>query len=205
MARADAADALLNAAERLFAEHGIAGVSDRKIAEAAGNSNHSAVGYHFGGRDPLLRALLERHQEQLVQVRREMLASAESLTELVHALVAPQVRLIESLGIPSWRARFLASAYQEPVARSVLAGQEGDPLSARSVFESVCARLDHLERGVVVRRAELMGHMVMTVCATLEAREAELGEAVAWSQAVWFLCDAIEGMLAAPVSPRPGA
>lgn len=205
MARADAAHALLDAAERLFAERGIAGVSDRKIAEMAGNSNHSAVGYHFGGREGLLRALLERHQEQLVRARREMLASADSLAELVHALVAPQIRLVESLGIPSWRARFLSSAFQEPVARTVLAGQDGDPLSARSAFESVCARLEHLDRDVVARRAQLMGHMVITVCATLEARESETGEAAAWGQAVWFLCDAIEGMLAAPVSPRPGA
>lgn len=205
MARTDAGDALLDAAERLFAEHGIAGVSDRKIAEGAGNSNHSAVGYHFGGREGLLRALLERHQEQLVQMRRDLLDAADSLPELVHALVAPQVRLIESLGIPSWRARFLASAYQEPVARTVLAGQAGDPLSARAVFESVHARLEHLDREVVARRAELMGHMVMTVCVALEEREAQAGEAVAWGQAVWFLCDAIVGMLAAPISPRPDA
>lgn len=205
MARAPAGDALLNAAERLFAEHGIAGVSDRRIAEAAGNSNHSAVGYHFGGRDGLLRALLERHQRQLVEMRREVLAAADSLPELVHALVGPQVRLIESLGIPSWRARFLASAYREPVARSVLVGREEDPLSAGAVFESVCARLAHLDRQVVVRRAELMGHMVMTVCAALEEREAQAGEPVAWEQAVWFLGDAIVGMLAAPISPRPDA
>lgn len=39
--------ALLDSAEELFAAHGIDAVSNRRIAEHAGNSNHSAVNYHF--------------------------------------------------------------------------------------------------------------------------------------------------------------
>lgn len=48
--------ALLDSAEELFAAHGIDAVSNRRIAEHAGNSNHSAVNYHFGSRDELIRA-----------------------------------------------------------------------------------------------------------------------------------------------------
>ena len=205
MPRADGSESLLDTAERLFAEEGIARVSDRRIAEAAGNSNHSAIRYYFGGREGLLRALLERHQQQLEEARRGMLESSTSVAGDVHALVAPQLRVIESLGSPSWRARFLASAYQEPVARTVLAGQAEDPLSARAIFGSICDRLSHLDRHVVERRADLMGHMVMSVCVSLEERAADAGEDVAWDHAVWFLCDAIGGMLAAPVSPPPGS
>ena len=36
------------AAEGLFAERGIEGVSLRQIGTAAGNGNNSAVQYHFG-------------------------------------------------------------------------------------------------------------------------------------------------------------
>ena len=42
---------LLNTAERLFAEHGVAAVSNRQICEAAGQGNNYAIGYHFGSRE----------------------------------------------------------------------------------------------------------------------------------------------------------
>ena len=59
MGRSEAArNALLDAAERLFAESGVAQVSDRRVAEAAGNTNHSAVRYYFGGREGLLKAMV---------------------------------------------------------------------------------------------------------------------------------------------------
>ena len=47
------------AAERLFAEHGIDGVSLRQIGVAAGNGNNSAVQYHFGTKDRLVQAVFE--------------------------------------------------------------------------------------------------------------------------------------------------
>src|SRR6476619_1707777 len=47
------------AAERLFAERGIDGVSLRQIGAAAGNGNNSAVQYHFGSKERLLRAVFE--------------------------------------------------------------------------------------------------------------------------------------------------
>jgi aminoglycoside phosphotransferase (APT) family kinase protein len=53
--------ALLAAAERLFADEGIDGPSLREITRAAGQRNTSALQYHFGDRDELLRAVLERH------------------------------------------------------------------------------------------------------------------------------------------------
>jgi AcrR family transcriptional regulator len=46
---------ILLAAERLFAQRGIAAVALRDIAVAAGQRNNFAVQYHFGDRDGLLR------------------------------------------------------------------------------------------------------------------------------------------------------
>src|SRR5690606_17611446 len=66
--------ALLDAAEELFATQGIDSVSNRRIAEFAGQANHSAVAYHFGGRDDLIRAIFDRH-EQPVRGRRAELAA----------------------------------------------------------------------------------------------------------------------------------
>ncbi len=52
---------LLDTAERLFAERGISGVSLREITEAAGQRNASVVQYHFGSRDGLVAAVVDRH------------------------------------------------------------------------------------------------------------------------------------------------
>jgi AcrR family transcriptional regulator len=47
------------AAEGLFAERGIEGVSLRQIGAAAGNGNNSAVQYHFGTKERLVQAVFE--------------------------------------------------------------------------------------------------------------------------------------------------
>ncbi|OHV33202.1 MULTISPECIES: TetR/AcrR family transcriptional regulator [Pseudofrankia] len=48
---------LLETAERLFAEHGIAMVPLRDVAVAAGQRNNAAVQYYFGDRESLLREI----------------------------------------------------------------------------------------------------------------------------------------------------
>ena len=58
--RLDAKGRLIQAAMRFFAERGIAGVAMHEISAAAGNRNKSAIAYHFGGRDGLIRAIQDR-------------------------------------------------------------------------------------------------------------------------------------------------
>ena len=202
MPRVDASQAVLDAAERLFAQHGIATVSDRRIAEAAGNSNHSAVRYYFGGRQGLLEALIERHHREVQPVRREMQAEAHSLIDDLRAMVLPQMKVLERLGAPSWRARFLASAYADPQGKEAVRRLGHDPVTGGTVFDAVGARLQHLAPEIVESRARLMGQMLVTACAELEERE-EAGGDAQWDLAGWFLCDAIAGMLQAPVSQPP--
>jgi AcrR family transcriptional regulator len=61
-------------AERLFAERGLDGVSFRQIGIEAGNGNHSAVQYHFGSKDQLVRAILDYRLSQLDERRRILMA-----------------------------------------------------------------------------------------------------------------------------------
>jgi TetR/AcrR family transcriptional regulator len=64
----------LDAAERLLVEVGYAGITTRRLAEAAG-ANHGLVHYYFGSMEELLFQVLERFTDRLVARQREMYAS----------------------------------------------------------------------------------------------------------------------------------
>jgi AcrR family transcriptional regulator len=89
---------LLLAAERLFAEHGLAGVSLRQISLEAGSSNNSAIRYHFGSKEDLLRAIFTYRLGDLTQ-RRALLrarANPDELRSQLEAHVLPLIELAES-------------------------------------------------------------------------------------------------------------
>jgi len=67
-------EAILTAAERLFAEHGVYAVSNRQVSEAAGQGNNAAVGYHFGTKADLVRAIESKHRIPIEQLREQMVA-----------------------------------------------------------------------------------------------------------------------------------
>jgi AcrR family transcriptional regulator len=66
--------ALLDAAERLLVEAGVAAMTTRKVAEAAG-LNHGLVHYYFGSVEQLLIRVLERFTERLIDRQRQMYAA----------------------------------------------------------------------------------------------------------------------------------
>lgn len=68
---------LMDAAEELFAAAGVEGVSIRSINAAAGVAPAS-VHYHFGDKDGLVRAVIERRGTQLVGRQAELLERAEA-------------------------------------------------------------------------------------------------------------------------------
>ncbi|MGW0662609.1 TetR/AcrR family transcriptional regulator [Streptodolium elevatio] len=68
---------LVRAAEQLFAEHGVDGARTRDITERAGQANSSALHYHFGSRDGLLRAILAEHQARVERALAVRLAPPE--------------------------------------------------------------------------------------------------------------------------------
>ena len=60
----DQDQALLTAGAALYPQLGCASLSVRRVAEAAG-VNPAMVHYHFGSKDAFLRALLQRHYEEM--------------------------------------------------------------------------------------------------------------------------------------------
>ncbi|WP_340313944.1 TetR/AcrR family transcriptional regulator [Rhizorhabdus argentea] len=63
-------EAMIVAAERRFALHGLEGASLRQIAIDSGQRNESAAHYHFGSREGLIRAILG-HRISTINARRE--------------------------------------------------------------------------------------------------------------------------------------
>jgi AcrR family transcriptional regulator len=93
-ARTSAEEALLDAAERLLAEVGYAGITTRKLAEEAG-INHGLVHYYFGSNENLLVHALERFTGRLISRQRELYAAdlpfAAKWRTAMHYLVSEDV------------------------------------------------------------------------------------------------------------------
>ena len=85
MSEIAASTALVLAAERLFAQHGLNGVSLRQINAAAGQRNASAAHYHFGSRDGVVRAVFEYRMTGVNQRRLDHLAQLDRAGKLADA------------------------------------------------------------------------------------------------------------------------
>lgn len=115
---------MLEAAERLFLEHGFDGTSLRMLTAAAG-VNLAAVNYHFGGKDELFRAMLSARLDPLNRERIALLAECErdasgqplACETLLNALFIPTLRLARQAKQDGVRAdflRLLGRAYVDP-------------------------------------------------------------------------------------------
>ena len=85
---------IVHAAELLFAERGIDGVSLREINRAAGQRNVSALQYHFVDRNGLVRAIIDKHRADTEPRRHALLDQYEAdggvdIQALATALVLP--------------------------------------------------------------------------------------------------------------------
>lgn len=95
-------DLLVAAGQRLFAAQGIFSTPLKQVVDAAGQRNASALHYHFGGRQGLLRAIIDQHNEGIEAERAPMLDRLEcegrlgDLRALVEAFVLPQAHQLET-------------------------------------------------------------------------------------------------------------
>ncbi|MDV6309825.1 TetR/AcrR family transcriptional regulator [Gordonia amicalis] len=194
--------ALLDAAEQLFATEGIDSVSNRKICMHAGNANHSAISYHFGGRENLLRELVERHSQHTRALRSQMMAELPAdpaIPDLLRCLIQPVTRYLGGLPVPSWRARFVLQARDVPALAAIVT----DVARVDSVVDELVAAIVQamsVPSGVITGRIWLLSRMVIDACAEYEAAVAADRTPPQWDEFGVFLTDAAAGMLAAPIT-----
>jgi len=112
------------AAERLFAEHGLDGVSLRQINQTAGCSNVAAIHYHFGSKEALITALIERRMKEINSRRLAMLSEIEKnervndLHAIVEAIVWPLAEQLNDSAGGNHYIQLLAQVYGDPRPRS---------------------------------------------------------------------------------------
>lgn len=197
-------EAILSAAEALFAERGMYAVSNRQISEAAGQGNNAAACYHFGTRTDLLRAIEARHRKPIEELRRRMLAEVGDSAELrdwVATFVRPLTDHLDALGTPSWYARFAAQAMADPTYRQVVTRDAlTSPMLVKTV-DGINRCLPDLPRRGRAERIVMVRNLLMHTCAEHEGALAEHGPTSrsSWPVAGEGLIDAIVGLWRAPV------
>lgn len=199
--------ALLDAAERLYAEHGLDGVAMRDIAQATNQKNSSVVQYYFGTRNGLVLEVFRRRMQQINQIRLEHFAELEELgldremKSLVRSLILPLSEFIATCGSRTYYARFIEQA----LSSISFAEQEEIYLfdiseSTKTVHMHLLNTLDHIPRRIAAERIRLANSLVVSGLANYERKRSysvsnsppDLEETVA------NLVDMICGALSAP-------
>lgn len=199
-------EAILAAAERLFAEHGVVAVSNRQISEAAGQGNTAAVGYHFGTKTDLIRAIVRKHTEKIERIRTRMVAEAADSTNVrdwVACLVWPTTEHLAALDGHSWFARFGAQVMTDPELRDIMIQESLGSPSLHQALDGLNRCLPELPAEVRAERDEMIRQLMVHMTAE---RERALAEGTptprsSWHDAATGLIDAITGLLLAQVTP----
>ena len=172
----DTREKLIHAAEQLFATLGVDGTQTRDITRLAGQSNPSAIQYHFGSRQALLDTMLKDRQARTEETLRGLLDGLDrpdpsdlaplGLPELVGLLVA-----VEGRELATERGRYCLRIVAQRTHTSGLRTRTPHPLLAGSAMwdlitaiESRLAERSGLPEPLRLERVEqvltLVGHML---------------------------------------------
>jgi len=203
---------LVAAAERLFAEGGEEATSLRAVTRAA-MSSPAAVHYHFGGRDGLLRAVLDQHLAKRQERRLALLDKAVELhgdevpvPVLLSAIVRPDLELIAKLRKRRVQvARFLGRAFalRSPAVADHL-GRQFQTLADR-VLPLLAKAVPTVPAGELRLRLRLVLDSVAMLYATAPDRgePGPLGTDAVDAQVRLLVAFAGAGVTAPPTRQRP--
>ncbi len=193
--------ALILAAERLFAEQGIAAVPLRRINQAAMQKNMSAAHYHFGSRDGLVRAVL-MHRLPALDQRRGVLVSrgagSRDIRFYLDAFIHPLIEELMARDEGNFFLRFMQQ-YER---------YRGDYGLVRQLTPESVAIYDHLARLIgylpePISRLRI-GYLINMIHAVLATAEERLGTGEVSRGEIDLiagnLIDMVASALAAPLS-----
>lgn len=191
---------MIDAAERLVAERGLAALTLRDVQNEAGQANKSAAQYHFGSREGLLSAVIDSRMRPAGERRLELLAAIDrgpqppDMRKLVEASILPLAeQTIDRTH--SLYARFLVQSIFDPAMSTVIR----DHLQAAS-YRDIHRRIvsaSTLPTDIAELRAGTLTTLSIVTLATWE------GRVHSPEQAKLIVGDLVESCLGALRAPAP--
>lgn len=165
-------------AQRLFAMHGIHGVTIKDIVEAAEQRNKASVQYHFGSKEGLIGELLVDGAQQVDAFRQTLLAQMaadggpRTVRDVLEAFIRPVDQLTESADGSTY-LRFLSNV--QMTHRGLIKSHIGDRWSAgyRQCLDHFRRMLCTLPAPLLEQRLSLVGTYATTIFAAKEAARDE--------------------------------
>ncbi len=195
---------IVEVAERLFALHGIDGVSLRQIAAAAGTANNSAVNYHFGSKEGLIAAIFQYRLPQLTSERKMLAARSDpdDLRSRFEAYYLPVLTIAEAPDnhyvsfVEQLQRRWASTGTSATLPDLPTEGQH----SIEDFRNDLERLLPHLD--APLRRIRIATAMSTSLYAAADRERAVAGdvERPPFELFVSALLDGIVGFLQAPVS-----
>jgi AcrR family transcriptional regulator len=199
---------LILAAERLFAESGIDGVSLRQINLAAGQKNSSAAHYHFGSKAALILSIYEHRMAHVNERRIAALDAIEQanrqadLRGLIGAIVYPIVEEIDADASGRNYIRFMAQAMGHPQLDLVKLWQQEHSGGLARTLELLRVALPHVPDPIFGQRFGLAFEQIVHSLADREKLRRSAGNSFEVDTPLFVsnLVDCVAGALAAPIS-----
>ncbi len=196
---------LLDAAETLFAAHGIAAVSNRQICDAAGQGNNYAVGYHFGSREALLEALLATHNAPIEQIRTRMVDQLGYIAEVrdwLQCLVQPQLEYLGTAARRTHFAAFCAQMANDPATTAILYAAVARSPSLVRILDGLYSSLPPLPAAVIDVRNLMTQNVLLATFADFERsrNEADALDMASWQPFSHAMLDGLLGLWLAPAT-----
>lgn len=192
---------LLLTAERLFATHGIDGVSLRQIATEAGSSNNSAVRYHFGTKKGLLAAIFSYRLDALLR-RRALLTELVDPDDLRARVEAHLLPLLELAEAPDSHYVSFLEQLQRMGAEDVFVDHRAVRQSHTDFLTNMRRLLADLPEPARTLRIEHAQDLGLHLAAERE-RSVNRGERrLPFALSVSTVVDGLTGFLLAPCSPE---
>jgi len=211
VARALGKQALLDAAAALMDERGVDNVSTHDIAAASGHRNRSAVQYHFGTRDGVIRAVIDRTMDPINAERNALLDHLEttgaaltprSVTEVAVGPLARQVRTPEGRRYLRLCAQLINHPRFMTDARDAIAVNTSIARCTRHLIPAIA----HLPPAVAAERGSQIAGFIVRTCAD-QARLMDTGTPgrllLTVEDFTLNLIDTVLAILQAPTSVDP--
>jgi len=211
VARALGKQALLDAAAALMDERGVDNVSMHDIAAASGHRNRSAVQYHFGSRDGVIRAVIDHTMDPINAERNAVLDHLETtgaaLTPriVIEVAVGPLARQVRT---PEGRRylRLCAQLINHPRFMTDASDAIAVNTSIARCTRHLIPAVAHLPRVVAAERGSQVAGFIIRACAD-QARLMDTGTPtrplLTVEDFTLNLIDTILAILQAPTSVGP--